>query len=411
VNPADAPLIAGLLALFGAAVFLAASEASLLRVSRVKVSIEAERGSAAANRLLKLVDELPHVMNTVLLAVLLTQIATASMTSVLAGRWFGSAGVTAATFGLTLFLFVYAEAIPKTVAVRQPLRVAMALSGPVSLLVLVLRPFVAVLVAFADLQAPGEGIASSAVSEEELIRMAEEAASDGTIDADDAQLVHRSFEFNDTSVREVLVPRVDVCAVGVDESVHSALEAALAEGHRRVAVHEGSLDQLVGVVRLRDLAAAVASESKATAGQLMRPPLVVPEGMKIVELLREMQRTGQHFAVAVDEHGGTEGIVTIEDIVEELVGEISSDMPATPAIQPCSDGVWLVDATTDADELADLLDLTLPEGDFRSVGGLVMHLMGRLPELDAEIALPGYRLRVVARGRQRIHRVEITRTA
>jgi len=408
VDPArEAPLLFGLVALFGAAVYLAAAEASLLRVSRVKVTLAAEAGDPAAQRLLRLVQDLPRVMNTVLLAVLLVQIATASVTSLLASRWFGNTGVTVATFGLTLFLFVYAEAIPKTVAVRRPLGVARAVARPVQWLTTILHPFVAVLVAFADLQAPGEGIASSAVSEEELIRMAEEAATDGLIGAEDADLVGRSFEFGDTQVADVLVPRVDVTAVGVDEPAASALEAALIEGHRRLAVHAGSLDRIVGVVRLRQLAAA---PDGATAGQLMTAPITVAAGTRIVVLLREMQRTGQHFAVVQAQDGTTAGIATIEDLVEELVGHLSADLPRPPAIRPLGPRRWVVDATTDAQEVARALDLALPTGPYRSLGGLVVTRAGRMPTLDEAVTLPGCRLRVVARGRRRIHRIEVLRT-
>ncbi len=406
---ADAPLLLGLLVLFGAAVFLAASEASLLRVSRVRVGIEAERGGPAARRLCALVEDLPHVLNTVLLAALLIQIATATITSLLADRWFGTTGVTIATFVLTLVLFVYAEAIPKTFAVRQPLRVALAVAGPLMLLTAALRPVVGLLVAFAALQAPGEGIASSAVSEEELIRMAEEAANDGMIEASDAHLVERSFEFGDTEVKDILVPRADVNAVGAEEPVTSALEVAIAAGHRRLAVHEGSLDKLLGVVRLRDLAAAASRGSPPTVRPLARPILVVPETTRIVALLREMQETSRHFAVAVQEDGATAGIATIEDVVEELVGEISEDHPRGPAIRSWGPDRWLVDASADAVELARRLQMELPEGDYRSVGGLVMHLVGDLPALDDIVQLPGFRVRVVARGRHRIHRVEVGR--
>lgn len=405
----DAPLIASLVALFGAAVVLAASEASLLRVSRVKVTLAAERGDPAARRLQGLLEDFPRVLNAVLLSVLLVQIATASITSLLADRWFGTTGVTVATFVLTLFLFVYAEAIPKTFAVRQPERVALAVSGVLSLLSAGLGPFVSVLVWFADLQAPGEGIASMAVSAEELVRMAEEAVSEGSLEENDAALLERSFEFRHIELEDILVPRVDVRAVGVDEPVAGALEVALEAGHRRLAVHDGSLDELVGVVRLRDLAAAVAAGEPTEVRSLIRPILVVPETVRIQDLLREMQRTGRHFAVAVDEHGGTAGIATIEDVVEELVGEISEDLPNVPAIQACDPDRWLVDAAADADELAEQLGLELPPGDYRSVGGAVMQLTGRLPALDETVTVDGFRIRVVARGRQRIHRLEVRR--
>lgn len=240
--------------------------------------------------------------------------------------------------------------------------------------------------------------------------MAEEAAFDGTIDHSDAALLERSFEFGDMQCKDILVPRVDITAVRADEDVRSALEVAIAAGHRRLALHEGTLDDLVGVVRLHDLASAVAEDDgPRTVRPLMRPILVVPQTLRIVDLLREMQRSARHFAVAVDERGKTAGIVTIEAVVEELVGAISDDYPRAPSIERCGAHRWLVDAAVDARELASMLDFELPQGDYRSVGGLVMQLAGRLPALEDEVVAGGYHFRVVARGRQRIHRIEVQR--
>lgn len=405
----DPQLIALLIALFVAAVFLAAAEAALLRVPRVRVEVLADQGDAGAERVLRLIRDLPRVMNTVLLTVLFVQIGSATVAGVLAERNFGGIGVTIASALLTVILFVYAEAIPKTYAVRNPLAVARFVARPVAGLATLLSPIVSVLVWFADLQAPGRGIAGRVgVSEEELRRLAAEAASSGHIEPTDVELMERVFELGDTRVAEILVPRIEIVAVSSDTPVTEALDVAIAAGHRRLPVYEGDLDHITGVVRLRQLAAAVAEGEGTVVGSIGTAPLVVPESKPVIELLREMQRAGLHIAVAVDEHGGTEGIVTIEDVVAEVLGEIADEgEPRKPEIVK-SEGRLVVDAKADIDDLASRLGAELPTGDFHTVGGLVIDAFGRIPETGESVDISGFRFVVVNASTRRVKKVEVT---
>lgn len=402
----DVQLIAVLVVLFLSAVFLAAAEASLLRVPRVRVAIQADAGDHRAQRLLDLIDELPRVMNTVLLAVLLVQIGAATVSGVFAERNFGGLGITITSVVLTLVLFVYAEAIPKTYAVSHPLLVARLVARPVATLTWVMRPLVAVLVWFADLQAPGIGIASRVgVSEDELRRLAAEAASVGEIEETDAELVERVFELGDARVDEILVPRIDVVAVASSCLVKDALEKALTAGHRRLPVYDDDLDHISGVVRLRDLVAVSGDTSVAA---IANPPLVVPESKRVIELLREMQAASLHLAVAIDEHGGTAGIVTIEDVVAELLGEVADEGEARrPGIRR-TNGLLVVDARVDVTALGDALGAPLPEGDYNTVGGLIIDAAGRIPAPGETIRVAGHDFRVVRGSQRRVHTVEVS---
>ncbi len=404
----DIPLLSALVVLFLLAVFLAAAEASLLRVPRVRVEVLADQGDQRAARLLRLVSDLPRVMNTVLLAVLLVQIGAATLSGVFAERHFGGIGITITSILLTIVLFVYAEAIPKTYAVRNPMAVARMVARPVELLTWLLRPVVSVLVGFADLQAPGKGIAGQiGVSEEELRRLALEAAAVGEIEPSDAELMEAAFELGDTTVAEILVPRPDIVAVASTSTITDALDTALASGHRRVPVYEDNLDEITGVVRLRDLAAAVARDQPGTVGDLARPPLLVPETKRVIELLREMQANGRHFAVAVDEHGGTAGIVTIEDVVAELVGEVADEGELRMAeIRSVADRL-IVEATADVDDLAERLGTKLPSGDFHTVGGLVIDAAGRIPVVGDEFEIAGHVFRVTSATERRLETLEV----
>lgn len=408
----DLALIVALVALFVTAMVLGAAEAALLRVRRARVAVAAEDGDDAARRVLHLLDDLPLVMNTILLVVLLVQIGSATVTGVLVGRHFGGVGVTIASIGLTLLLFVYAEAIPKTYAVRHPFRVSRRVARPIGVLVTVLRPVVSVLVAFADLQAPGEGVTSgaSAVSEEELRWLAEEAERFGSIDPSDRELLERGFAIGDRRLREIIVPRIDIVGVTAQTPAREALDVAIAAGHRRLPVHRGSLDEIVGVVRLRDLAAVVAAGSPDSAGDLADEVLVVPETNRVVDVLTEMQHTGVHMAVAVDEHGGTAGIATIEDVVEELVGTITDEgEPRRQQVRRIGENHWEVDAGADIDELETALDVDLPRGDSLTVGGFVIDLAGSIPVEGTSVATAELRFTVTAASGRRIETVTVER--
>jgi CBS domain containing-hemolysin-like protein len=402
------PLVFLLGALIVIAVFLAATEAALLRVSPVKARVRADEGDKRAARVVALVDDLPRVLNSVLLVVLLTQIGAATVAGVIADRHFGSLGVTLASISLTFVMFVYTEAIPKTIAVRRPLFVARLVAGPVLLLIRPMRPVVSALIWFADLQAPGRGVTTSAsVTEAELRRMAADASEAGEIETSDFELIERAFRVGDATIAEVVVPRTEVVAVAATETMASALDIALESGHRRLPVYETNIDEITGVVRLRDLAAAVADGIGGSVASLQKPPLFIPETRRVVDVLRDMQEQENTIAVVVDEHGGTAGIVTVEDIVEELVGAIADGEGAMPEIRAIGPGRWVVRGSADIDDLELALGTKLPRGDYHTVAGLILATTGRIPHAGEELTIGDHHLRVAEASRRRVRLVEV----
>jgi CBS domain containing-hemolysin-like protein len=407
------PLLIALVAVMLLAVFLAGAEASLLRVSRVRALVLAEEGDRRAARVVRLLADLPAVVNTVLLVVLLAQIAAATIAGIVAERHFGNAGVTVASIALTLVMFVYAEAIPKTVAVRNPILVARLVAAPVAVLTAALRPLVGLLVAFADLQAPGKGIAAPpGVTEAELRRLAAEAAESGHIADTDLELIERAFAAGDEQVAAVMVPRPAVVSLRAGTPTRTALDVAITHGHRRIPVVAGDLDDVVGVVRLRDLAQAVADGLDVSLEDLARPVLVVPETRRVIDVLRDMQGARRTLAVVVDEHGGTAGIVTVEDVVEELVGSIAEPdrgADVRPRIRAVGAGRWIVDGGADVDDLAAELGVDLPAGDWHTAAGLVLALAGRIPRTGDTVRAAGYTFRVAAATKRRVVRISVER--
>ncbi len=406
----------GLLVLLGvafvAAMFLAAAETSLLRVSPVRVAAQAAEGSRRARRLAKLLADLPRVLSAILLAALLAQIGAATVAGLLAERWFGGIGITVASIVLTILLFVYGEAIPKTYAVRHTDRVALAMAVPIRWLELALRPIVSALVWIADLQAPGRGVATSpTVTEDELRLLATRAAKEGEITDHDLALIERAFRLGDRRVDDVMVPRTEIVAVSEDATVAAALSAAIDAGHRRLPVFRGSVENITGMVRLRDLVEVPEDvRSRLTAAHVAGEPLYVPEMKRVLDTLEEMQRERTHLAVVVDEYGGTAGMVTLEDIAEELLGTMTEDVEAAPVIE-LGEGKWSLDATLPVEDLELVTGERAPAGSWNTVGGLVIGLSGELPDVGQEVETHGLRIRVTGVRRRRITRVAVTAKA
>jgi putative hemolysin len=403
----DLPLLLLLMASLLVAVFLALAEASLLRVKEFRVRSLAEEGSRRGLRLAGLLERLPKVLNLILLLALLTQIGAATITGVLAQRWFGNLGVTLASALLTIVLFIYGEAIPKTYAVRHPERTAMFVSGPIAFLDRALRPLVSLLVWIADLQAPGKGITTSpTVTEDELRVLAYRAAHEGEITEEDRDLIDRAFRFGDRRADDIMVPRPDMVAIPSTATIDSALETALAHGHRRLPVYTGSLETITGVVALRDLI-AVRDRGAETVESLTTPALITPESKRIASLLADMQSQQNHLAIVVDEYGVTVGLVTVEDVAEELLGTMSLD-DAAPEFEQMGPDTWSVAGSMPVEDLASL-GMEVPEGDWNTVAGLMMGTTGRLMKVGEEVVIGDFRLTAERVGRRRIVRVSVER--
>lgn len=390
-------------------IMLSAAETALIRTPLVRVMAMAAEGNRMAKRLARLVKDIPRVLNAVLLAALLSQIAAATVTGILADRWYGALGISVASAILTVILFIYAEAIPKTYTVHHPDRVALALAYPVAWLEWLLRPIVTVLVWVADIQMPGKGVTTSpTVTEDELRMLASRAAREGQITDHDLELIERAFRVGDRRVDDIMVPRPDIVAVADDVSVRAALEIALESGHRRLPVFKGSLENITGVVGLRDLVQVPEPRRQLAVGHLTEEPLVVPESKRVLDLLQEMQATGIHLAVVVDEYGGTAGLVTVEDIAEEVLGTLSEET-GNQDVVATTEGRWMIEGSVPVEDLEALIGAQLPEGDWNTTAGLVLGLLGRLPEVGDEVDIPGHRLRVTGVRQRRITRLALDR--
>lgn len=394
------------------AMLTAVAETAIVRISRSKAAGLAEDGRPGGKALLSLVQAPERWINALLLVILVCQIVQATLTGVVSGRLFGGLGVAIATFVNVVVTFVLAEAAPKTWALQNTEKAALASARPVKVLVDFgpLRLVSRALIGLTNVILPGKGLKEGPfISEEELLALAAEAADAKVIEHDERRLIQSVLEFGDTVVREVMVPRPDMVTVMSEFRVADVMEVVLLNGYSRVPVLGEDIDDVIGLVFAKDLMRAERDgREDEPVANLVRSARAVPETKPVAELLREMQAEQFHMAVVIDEHGGTAGIVTLEDLIEELVGEIVDEFDTEDArVEPLAGGAVRVSGSLTIDDANDLLDVQLPEGEFDTISGLLLHQLGRLAVIGDTADIDGARLTVERVQGRRIMRVRI----
>jgi putative hemolysin len=396
--------------------FLALAETALNRISVMKAQTLAADGKRGGKVLVQLVREPERFLNPVILAVNMAATVQAVLTGVVADRVFGPIGVLIGTVLNVVVFFIFTEALPKTWAVLNPEQAALIAARPVSWLVrfwplrIVSRAFIVI----TNVIIPGKGLKQGPfVSEAELLHIVSAAANDEIIEHEERELIESVIEFGDTLVREVMVPRTDMIAIGHDKSITDAMEAGIEHGFSRLPVVGEDSDDVRGIVYLKDLMRAErGGQGEMAVRSVQRPAVFVPETKKVDALLKEMQAGKFHLAIAVDEYGGTAGLVTLEDLLEELVGDIRDEFDVEePQLQQLGEGDVRVHGRLGIGELNDLLDAELPDDEWDTVGGLIFNLLGHVPYVGETVEVDGHRLRVERMIGRRITQVRVTRTA
>jgi putative hemolysin len=397
------------------AAFAAASETALTSVSRLRMRSLAEEGNRRAEVVVKLHNQ-PNAYLSTILSVNTVAVIVASTTSTLiiasSYRNFPEAAGTAI---LSVFVLVFCEIAPKSLALRFNERLALILGRPVAALTSLLRPLVGGLTFISNslLRAAtrGKGVVGPFVTEEELKLMLHLGQQQGVVEYGEQEMIHGILEMTDKTVREVMVPRIDVVAIEANHSLSELIDLVVEHGHSRIPVYEDSMDNIVGVVYAKDLLRETARNGdRRRIRSLMREPYFTPEVKHVGELLHEMQERKVHMAVVVEEHGGTAGIVTFEDLIEEIVGPIRDeyDVAEQEEVQFLNDCEVLLNARFPVDDIKDLLHLDVGETESDSIGGLVYERLGEIPAVGATIQLGEATLTVEQVRRQSIQLVRIT---
>jgi putative hemolysin len=391
--------------------FFAMAETSLTRMNRSRARSLREEGRHGAKALVGLTEAPEKFLNPLLLLVLICQLVSATMVGVLAGHLFGAAGVFVATAGEVIIIFVVFEAIPKNFAIQHPDEAALT-SAPVVGRILRFWPIrwiSVVLLAVADhvISLFGGSEGKQRVTESEVLALADVAHEDRAIESDERNFIHSVIEFGDTIVREVMIPRIDIVGIDATATVREALDLAIDSGRSRLPVLGDGIDDVVGMVNLRHLANLVVDgEGTSLIREHMGEAHYVPETKRVASLLREIRRAKSHLFIVIDEYGGTAGVVTLEDVLEELVGEITdeSDPIEDDAERTVGGGIEL-SGRLNIDDANDEYGLTLPKDGWDTVGGLVLDLKGGVPEVGDVLMTERYRLTVTRMDGRRIEEV------
>ncbi len=407
--------VAALVLLVAAAAFFAASEGALISVSRLRVRAMADRGVKRSDGLLAILDDRNKFLTTVLIGNTIVLLGADSLATFLFIQLGFPDAALISTAVMTFVILLFGEIIPKTLAVSDGDRWALRLAPMMRGVAWFLTPLVLLFQFLTDLLLRPAGVKSTHtifVTEEDIRTLVNVGAEQRVIEEQEREMIHSVIEFGDTIVREVMTPRPEIVAVSVDESARRALDIVIAEGYSKLPVYQDSKDEVVGVVHDRELLISLANGSLAATPlrSLMRHVAHVPETKKIAELLREMQRDKFSMAIVVDEYGGTAGLVTMEDLLEEIVGEIRDehDEDEQEPIRIINEDEAVVDARVNIEDVNAKLGTRLPTEEFETIGGYTVGLFGRLPvegeEIDADVHT---RLRVDRTRGRRIMAVHI----
>jgi CBS domain containing-hemolysin-like protein len=390
--------------------FFSGSETALIGISRERVHRLADT-DPRGKRLEQLVSQPERMLSTLLVAnntvnVLSASVATILFVSLIGATW----GPWVATGVMTAVLLIFGEITPKTIAARHPEKFSLAVAPIIWKLSIVLAPiarfFSAITRGLLRLLRIGYDGDADGVTEDDIRALAALSHRGGQIEEAEREIIDALFHLADTSVRDVMTPRLDIVTVGVPLTADDLRQAVSDTGHSRFPVTEDGLDDLLGIVHVKDLLRH--PEGSGDLVPVLRPPSYVPETMSVLDTLEEMRAKRYGMAVVVDEHGGVEGIVTIKDLVAELVGELQDEFDAgTPAVTQIAPQAWIADGRVDIDDLEDAIGHDIPEGPYSTVGGFIMTTFGKIPDRGEETVEHGIRFTVLSMDRQRIDRVKV----
>ena len=403
-----------LVILVGFSAFFSASETAFSSLNQIRLKSRAEDGDSSAARVLAMAEQYDKLLSTILIGNNIVNIAAASIGTILFTRMLGAErGATVSTIVLTIIVLIFGEVTPKSLAKEMPEKVATAVSPFLVLLMALMTPLTWLFTQWKKLLGhfvhSGE---ADTITEGELMTMVSEAENDCELTDRESELIRSAIEFDDVEVEEILTPRVDVVAVEDDIPLEELAQTFAESGYSRLPVYHGTIDNIIGVVHEKDF--YIARLKKATKiDDLVVPTLYTTGSTQISQLLRTLREQHHHLAVVVDEYGGTEGIITLEDILEELVGEIWDEHDeVTEDFRKQSDGSWLVSGSASVDDLYEELDLPEEEDiDSNTVNGLVQEKTCHLPKVGDRFTLGEYDGVVTRTAKRRVTEVRLTPAA
>ena len=404
--------IISLVILIALSSFFSMSETALMSLSKIRLRHMVEAGVPGAELVEKLTEDPNRLLGTILIGNNVVNIGASAMATVLATNIFGNGGVGIATGIMTILVLIFGEITPKSIAKQKSESVALKVARPIEFLVIIFKPLVYIFTAISSMFIrilggdPSE--AKSFITHEELKTMVGVSEQEGVLENDEKEMIFNVFEFADLQVKDVMVQRVDIVSVDKEASYDEVMDVIKNERFSRIPVYNQTIDNIIGVLNIKDLATIENLRADFNVSKYIREPFYTFEFKKIVELFKEMKKTRNHIAVVLDEYGGTVGLVTIEDLVEEIVGEIEDeyDEEKNP-VEVITENEYLVEGSLRLHDISDLIGINIDSEEFDSVGGLMIEDLGRMPEEQEEVIVNNIRFIAEEIEKNRIKKVRM----
>lgn len=401
-----------LIILLALSAFFSSSETALTTVNKMRIRTMAEAGSKKAIALTRVIDNPGKMLSAILIGNNVVNLTASSMATTLAISVFGNKAVGFATGILTLLILVFGEITPKTLSTLNSETIAMRHAGIIYMLMVAMTPVIILVngmsLIFLLLLKIDPKKRRDTITEDELRTIVQVSHEEGVIESEEKKMINNVFDFGDSVAKDVMVPRIDMVMIRVTASFEELLEIYRVEKYTRIPVYEDSTDNVIGIINVKDLL-LVDSHEDFQINEYLREPLYTYEYKKTAELMIEMRKTFNNIVIVLDEYGATAGLITLEDMLEEIVGEIRDeyDEDEEESLIQLSPKEYIVEGSMKLDDLNEFLDLSLESEDYDSIGGLVIGLLDHLPEAGEEVDCDGLRLVVDQTDKNRIDKIHI----
>lgn len=394
---------------------LASSEASFISANRYKIRGLIEKGSKRAMTLKKILDEHDKFFSAIVVSSTLFTILATSVGTAIIIRYFPRNGILISTILLTFVIVVFAELLPKTIAVSHSERFALALARPMQIYMKMISPLVWVFSRILHLFGIRPRTLPSYLTEEEIKTMITIGEEAGAIEEEEKELLHRVFEFGDKMVSEVMVPRTEIVYIESTGTISDAMELVKDEGYSRFPVIGENIDDVRGILYIKDILIYMAEKKvngSTPVTEIMREPYFVPENKMISELLDEMQKKKFQIAIIIDEYGGTDGLVTFEDIMEVIVGGMQDEFEEIESereVEIIDERTFIISGQTSIDEVNELVGSDISAEEFNTIGGFVFGLFGRLPKVGEQVRFHNLRFLILEMEGKKLAKLKVTK--
>ncbi|HCQ88444.1 MAG TPA: hemolysin [Clostridium sp.] len=392
--------------------FFSASETALMSLNKIRLRHMVDEGVKGANKVQELNDDSSKLLGTLLVGNNIVNIASSSIATAVAIKMLGSEGVAIATIVMTIVILIFGEITPKTLASQNAEKISLLVAPLISVVSIILKPLVVLTTFVANILISilGGKVSNTVplITEAELKTIVDVSEEEGILEVEEKEIIHKVFEFGDLYVKDAMVQRVDIIAIELNSTFEEIMQVIKEEQFSRIPVYQETIDNIVGIIYVKDILMADFKEDEFRIKNHMRKPYYTYEYKKVIDLFREINKTRQHMNIVLDEYGGTVGIITIEDMLEEIVGEIDDEYDEQHSeITIINDSEYLVDGSVKIEDINDLIGTDIHSHEFDSIGGFIIGELGNFPQLKQQIVFKDKKFIVEEIDKNRIKKVKI----